>query len=122
MSSHSGGTPGGSRPPVRNKQTWTVSSHALGEALAPLSQKQRSAPPLEPDSDIDIEQDWEERLPLHLPPSLSFPGRRTATAKFQNLGPAEVSQPDNLLTIELTARRLQDLLHAVEGSSFGFAS
>ncbi|KAF8628174.1 hypothetical protein AX15_004055 [Amanita polypyramis BW_CC] len=119
MSSHSGGTPGGSRPPARDKWTQTVSSCALGEALAPPSQKQHSALLLEPDSDINIEQDWEECLPLPLPPSLSPPGCLHGMAKFQNLGLAEVSQPDNLLTIELTACHLEDLLHAVEGSSFG---
>ncbi|KAF8634630.1 hypothetical protein AX15_000807 [Amanita polypyramis BW_CC] len=98
----------------------TESSRAFGEAVAPPSQKPCSAPQSEPGSDIEIEQDWEEQLPLPLPTSLSPGGCCPKAFARPRRQPSSTS--DNLLTIELQVTHLRSLLSETEGSSFGFAA
>ncbi|KAF8628783.1 hypothetical protein AX15_003722 [Amanita polypyramis BW_CC] len=68
------------------------------------------------ESSYALEGDWEDEPPSPSGPSL-------LPFSIPMLSPEwEVPQLDNLLTIELTASCLVDMLHSVEGSSFGFAS
>ncbi|KAF8622965.1 hypothetical protein AX15_006606 [Amanita polypyramis BW_CC] len=127
MSYQSGGTPDLPCPSAHNKQTWTVSSHALGEALAPLSQKPCSTPLSEPASNIKIDQGWEVPLPLPspvpVPPSACLHGK----VKFMNHPSPSSSHPgppqDEVFgNIAFQVAQLDNLIHQVEGSSFGLAS